>query len=166
MIEMQRLPKDEKYIAIISDLISSEVVLKMDNYIQHGTTTTLEHCINVSYSSYKYCEKHGLDSISAARAGLLHDMFLYDWHDKSRGIKRYYHGFTHGFNAFKNAKEYFVLNKIEEDAIKNHMWPLTLLPPRTKVGYVVQWCDKKCGIMETRGIDILEDENENHNSHR
>ena len=53
----------------------------MDKYIQHGSTTTLDHSIAVSYLAYRLARKLDLDYISVARAGLLHDFYLYDWHD-------------------------------------------------------------------------------------
>jgi uncharacterized protein len=47
----------------------------MDNIRQHAAgVSCLDHCIFVSYVSFVACKHLGLDSTSAARAGLLHDM--------------------------------------------------------------------------------------------
>ena len=35
------------------------------------------------------------------------------------------------------------LNKKERNIILRHMWPLTIIPPRYKEAWIVQYCDKK-----------------------
>lgn len=143
------LDKSSEYYSLVSDLIENEVVLEMKNYIQHGTTTCYQHCLNVSYYSYKVCKKLGLDKESAARAGLLHDLFLYDWHHHS--IKKPFlqkHGFTHPKKALDNANKYFNINNVEEDMILKHMFPLTLKLPKYKETYVIILVDKICCIAE------------------
>jgi uncharacterized protein len=44
--------------------------------------------------------------------------------------------------AVANAKKYFSINEIEEDIIKKHMWPLTLIPPKYKESFIVSFADK------------------------
>ncbi|MEG2054152.1 MAG: HD family phosphohydrolase, partial [Oscillospiraceae bacterium] len=97
------LPKDEVYLSCISDLLENKYVVKMNSFIQHGHTTCLMHCVSVSYRSYCCARAFGLDYKSAARAGLLHDLFLYDWHKLQ---KNSWHGFTHPAIALKNANEH------------------------------------------------------------
>ena len=140
-----------EYYNIIKDMIETEKVKSMDNFIQHGSTTTLEHCISVSYASYRIAKKLKLDYISVARAGLLHDFFLYDWHKlppEKRLFKK--HGFTHPGIALKNAQEQFHLNKKEKDIIIKHMWPLTFTKvPRYKESILVSLVDKYISTKET-----------------
>jgi uncharacterized protein len=52
----------------------------MEKFIQHSDVSCLEHCMSVSYNSYLICRRLGLNYQAAARGGLLHDLFLYDWH--------------------------------------------------------------------------------------
>jgi uncharacterized protein len=85
-----------------------------------------------------------LDYRSAARGGLLHDYFLYDWHHAPYKL----HGFKHPNRALKNAQNDFDLNKIEIDIIKKHMWPLTVTPPRYLESLIVGMVDKGCTISE------------------
>ena len=141
--------KDKIYMDQVYDILQSKPFKRMDNFIQHGTTTTLKHCLNVSYVSYKICKTLGFDYVSAARAGLLHDLFLYDWHECAKKTGNHFHGFTHPRVALNNAKKYYDLNKVEEDIIVKHMWPLTVIPPKYKEGYVVMYADKYCGFLET-----------------
>lgn len=149
--KLSDIENDEEYLECIKDLLCNEAVKSMDNYIQHGTTTTLDHCLTVSYISYKIAKKFNLDARSTARAGLLHDLFLYDWHkviEKKPLFKK--HGFTHPQVALKNACKYFNLNNIEKDIISKHMWPLTFRHvPKYKESIIVTTVDKYCSTKET-----------------
>lgn len=141
--------RDKEYLDCVYDILISPVFQKMNDYIQHGTTTTLKHCLDVSYVSYKICKSYGFDYRSAARGGLLHDLFLYDWHGYARRTGNYFHGFTHPRVAHHNATHYFDLTDKEQDIILKHMWPLTIVPPKNIEGYVVMYADKYCGLLET-----------------
>ena len=141
----ERCFSNEDYTACISDLISHEMVWSMKNYMQHANISCLEHSFYVSYVSYTVCKRLKLDYISAARGGLLHDFFLYDWHGTGmKGI----HGLKHPRIALQNANKYFDLNKIEKDIICKHMWPLTIIPPTRKEAFIVMLADKYCACME------------------
>jgi uncharacterized protein len=85
------------------------------------------------------------DYLSAARGGMLHDFFLYDWHITKHGGL---HGFTHSAAALENADRLFCLNDLEKDIILKHMWPLTIRMPRYKESFVVLIIDKYCASME------------------
>ena len=138
------------YYNAISDLIVSDVVLSMDKYIQHGSTSTLDHCIRVSYRSYKIAKLFKMDYKSAARAGLLHDLFLYDWHLEPRKKLFEKHGYTHPKKALVNATNNFDLNIKEKDIILKHMWPLTLKSvPMYKESFLVSMIDKYSSCGET-----------------
>ena len=106
---------DNEYLECVSELLENDSVQSMRKYIQHGTTTTFDHCVAVSYESYKIAKKMGMDYRSVARAGLLHDLFLYDWHKNPEKKPLFQkHGFTHPFRALKNASDLFDLNDIEK----------------------------------------------------
>lgn len=135
-----------EYISCIEDLIQDEIIDSLNGFTQHGSVTCFDHSLSVSYYSYVVCRLLHLDYRSAARGGLLHDLFLYDWHkSKLIGGK---HGFTHPYTALRNAKEHFLLNKMEKDIIVKHMWPLTILLPRYKEAYVVSFVDKYIALRE------------------
>lgn len=137
---------DSEYEKCIGDLIKNETVCSMKDFIQHNNVTCLKHSIYVSYISYHICRYLNLDYRSAARGGLLHDLFLYDWHTTkpTDGL----HGFVHPYIALENARKHFILNEIEIDIIEKHMWPLTLKIPKYKESFVVLFVDKYCALME------------------
>lgn len=130
----------EEYYACVEDMINHDAVRSMKQYNQHRGVDCLQHCLNVSFRSYLICRRLGLDHRSAARGGLLHDFFLYDWHKENPygGL----HGFRHPKIAAMNAGLYFALTPKEHDVIKKHMWPLTLALPRHAETFVVVIVDK------------------------
>lgn len=150
-IKLEKILSDQDYYNCIKDVFHSDPVKLMDTFIQHGNITTLEHCVNVSYQSYKIAKMLHMDYKAAARAGLIHDMFLYDWHGYSKSEPLFQkHGFSHPQKALDNAKEYFELSKKEEDIISKHMWPLTLSKvPKYKESFVVSFVDKYVACKET-----------------
>lgn len=147
------LPEDEAYLAEVADLLENETVQSMANYVQHGVTSCLQHCISVSYRSWCSCKRYGLDARAAARGGLLHDLFLYDWHKHKPAAGEAMHGFTHARTALENAEKEFDLTEVEREIILKHMWPLTLNPPKYKEAYIVVWHDKACSLRETFGLN-------------
>lgn len=144
---MKFFPSFREYANCVEDLLQSPIVLSMDNYRQHGDISCLQHSIFVSYISFLFCRKVGWDYRSAARGALLHDLFLYDWHDTD--LTGILHGFTHPITALNNANTHFSLNQMEQDIIKKHMWPLVLSLPSYKESFVVSFADKYCAIAET-----------------
>lgn len=98
---------DIDYLDSIGDLISYPLVRSMKNYIQNGDVDCLEHSLYVSYYSYLVCRRINLNYRCAARGGLLHDFFLYDWHIK--GSHKGLHGLNHPRSALRNAKKVFCL---------------------------------------------------------
>lgn len=130
----------DEYLSCVSEMLENSEVRSMRNYAQHRHVDCLKHCLNVSYTSFLICRLLGLNSRAAARGGLLHDFFLYDWHEGNPygGL----HGFTHPGVAAENAERRFDLTDREKDVIKKHMWPLTLSMPKYPESYVVILTDK------------------------
>ena len=140
------------------DIILSSDALEMKQFTQHGTTSVFEHCVSVAKFSLLFSyflEKTihlKVDRDSLVRGALLHDYFLYDWHD--RRPERRIHGFTHPGIALHNADRDFELNDIERDIIGKHMFPLTVVPPRYRESVIVCLADKWCALCETFRIDV------------
>lgn len=149
--DKEKIFQDKEYMEIVKDLIINEIVLKMKLYRQHFNVSCFDHCLYVSYNAYLICKKHNLDYKSVARAGLLHDLFLYDWRKRENGRKGY-HAFTHGKTALENAMKITNLNNKEKDIIKNHMWPVTLKLPKYKETFVVTYVDKRIAIAEKKVV--------------
>lgn len=140
---------EREYLSHIQDLMDHDKVRSMSRYTQHGDTSCLEHSLQVSFTSFRMARRLGLDAAAAARGGLLHDFFLYDWHEKKKDSGRQgLHAFTHPKAALANARAHFPLGKKEEDIIVKHMWPVTLALPRYRESYLVILADKWCAMTE------------------
>ena len=71
-------------------------------FIQHGDVTVYAHVTSVARASLSFAERLGragisVDRASLLRGALLHDYFLYDWHDPDPSHRL--HGFRHPFFA-------------------------------------------------------------------
>lgn len=133
----------------VQSLSEKSHLKRMEKYTQHGNTSCLLHTIAVAYYSIKIAEFFGMNyrKRDLIRGALLHDYFLYDWHDRAKG--RNIHGFTHPTTALNNADRDFTLTMIERDIIKKHMFPLTIVPPKCREGWIVCLVDKGCSLYET-----------------
>lgn len=141
---------EEEFWECIEDLAKHPVVLRMKLYPHHGTTNCYQHCLHVAYYNYVWCRFLHLDARSAARGGMLHDLFLYDWHTHAKETGKRFHGLTHPKTALSHACRLFDLNSIEKDVIWAHMWPVTLFSiPHTKEGWITTLTDKYCGTFES-----------------
>ena len=139
-----------EFYTLVQDLISNKTVQKMKEFRQHYDTSTYEHCFYVAYMSYKICKKLGLDYKAAARAGILHDLFLYDWRNSSKllNLERK-HAFIHPKIALENASKLFTLTDKEKDIIVKHMWPVTLALPKYPESFIVTFVDKYSALQES-----------------
>lgn len=139
-----------EFCTLVQDVISNKTVQHMKDFRQHYDTNTFEHCFHVAYISYKICKKLGLDYKAVARAGMLHDLFLYDWRQSGKllNLERK-HAFIHPQIALQNASKLFDLNKKEQDIIVKHMWPVTLRFPRYLESFIVTFVDKYSALQES-----------------
>lgn len=141
---------EQRFEELISVYRESPIINQMNEYIQHGNTTTLEHCENVAWISFLINRKLHLnaDEKQLIEAAILHDLYLYDWHDKDPARKL--HGFNHAELACRNAVKYFDIPEPEQKAIKSHMWPLNITKiPSNKAAIIICIADKYCAIAET-----------------
>ena len=65
-------------------------------------------------------------------------------------------GFCHPAIALKNARKEYNINIRQADIIIKHMWPLTIIPPLCREGWIVTMADKYCSTLETLSIRIGE----------
>ena len=90
-------------------------------------------------------------TLTAARAGLLHDLYLYNARDR-----RNYQGhqcFAHPKAALRNARALCgELTPKEENIILSHMWPLARKMPRSREAVLITVVDKICATAEAMHI--------------
>lgn len=147
VLSKKDLTKTEYY-EHVKDLLSDSHVQGLKAFSHHYHTTRFEHSLNVSYYNYLVCRFLRLDAKSAARAGLLHDLFFYDHREHTPVEGEGWHGVGHPKVAFFNASELFPLNEKEADMIINHMWPISPRLPRYREGFIITFVDKFCATAE------------------
>ena len=124
------------------DILSHPRYIEMKGYNHHGTVSCHYHSVFVAYMTYKACCHSDCNTVEATRAALLHDFYLYDWHIVKHDE---YHAFYHPKEARKNAEKYFGrLTDLQTDMILAHMWPMHLMPPKSKEGMILTAADKIC----------------------
>jgi uncharacterized protein len=136
------------------DILAHDNFLSMQNYYQHGSVSTWQHVLRVAYFALEINKKMHLhcNRRDLVRGALLHDYFLYDWHDHAAELNEHpkLHGFYHPTIALKNAKKDFDLTALECEIIYKHMWPLTLTHvPTKREAWVVSMADKWASFYET-----------------
>lgn len=146
-----RLKKDEqaRFDALAQKYISDPTVQSMKNFVQHGDTSTFDHCVSVAQTCLALNERLslGADEKALVSAAMLHDFYLYDWHEKAAWHK--WHGFHHAHTAAVNAKEILNLGDTECRAIESHMWPLNITKiPMSRTAWIICLADKCCAVSE------------------
>lgn len=121
---------------------------EMNKFMAHSDITCLMHVEKVAEEAYKFAKKHKINvNYSDLLAGaLLHDYYLYDWHNSPVS----WHGFRHNKIAMENAIRDFKINKRVQNIVYSHMFPLTFWAiPKTKEAWIVTMMDKKVATIET-----------------
>ncbi len=133
-----------EYYNCVKDILHSDEVQRLDSFSQHAHVSRLNHSISVSYYSFMLCKKLGLDARAAARGGLLHDLFFYDWRDK---VEMGWHVVVHPIRALENAEKLCELTPREKEIIVKHMFPFCRLPKYPET-HIVSLMDKVCACSE------------------
>ncbi|MGI6755490.1 MAG: HD domain-containing protein [Atopobiaceae bacterium] len=139
---------------IVQPYLAQDCVQQMGSYIQHGSVTTLAHTLRVASTCYIWSQwlSHTFNLIlnvnDLVAGALLHDLYLYDWHDRS--TSKPHHATKHPLYAEKNAREKLHVNEHVCAIIRTHMWPLPpTRVPASKEALLVCVADKWCSLEET-----------------
>jgi uncharacterized protein len=138
--------KDLEYMNLVDDILEHEEFKKTKNITHHGLNR-FDHCLRVSYYSYKVSKLLKLGYKDVARAGLLHDFFFVD----NSGVdttKRLDVLINHPKYALINSKRYFELTEKEENIITSHMFPVALKAPRYAESWIVDLVDNIVAVCE------------------
>lgn len=140
----------EIVIAFGDDILTSPVFAAEDNARHHGDTTTLEHSLLVALLACRLARRKALanriDMKLLIRAALLHDLYLYDWHNQHEHNRM--HGFKHPRIAAANAVSLIGERDASViSAIETHMFPLTIRSvPKHWISWILCVADKEAAI--------------------
>lgn len=140
--------ESEKMFYYGSRILFSDGMAFEKTLTHHGSGTCFEHSVNVALKSLEIAKRlpMSVDEKSLVVGALLHDYFLYDFHEDAS--LRMSHGFVHAEVALKNACRDFNLNDIEKDIIYKHMFPLNVRKPKYIESWIVCVADKMCAAKE------------------
>ncbi len=166
-------PLFDEWFLITEDILLNDEFQKRKLFKHHHNLSVWDHSILVSFKAYIVSKYLKADGRICAIAGLLHDFYEQAWLynedleliDDGKYLKEFnirkplfkMHGFTHGKVASENYIKYFpeLENKRVTDAIKRHMFPLTLIPPRYKEGFIITAIDKWNSVREMPSITVV-----------
>lgn len=140
----------QKIHQILKQYQEDSKVQSMHGFVQHGRTSTYEHCMNVVKLSF-WINKHL--HLSANERALLTGALLMIFICMT-GMRRV--PGTDGMDSVtlpvhgKNARRHFPMGAKEENIIRSHMWPL--IPwqiPKSREAVIVCLADKCCSLYET-----------------
>ncbi|MBR2802472.1 MAG: HD domain-containing protein [Erysipelotrichaceae bacterium] len=140
--------KDREAEEILKEIKNDIHVQRMKTFLQHGRISTYKHCENVARTSDRLDRIFRLhaDREVLLKGAMLHDFFLYDWHEPGHGL----HGLTHPEKAARNAGYHLQADERIQHVIRSHMWPLTLRAlPRSREAWIVCIADKFESLKET-----------------
>ncbi len=137
----------EEFFNCVRPLLDSGQVRAMKRWRHHFSVTCWEHSVFVSWVAFRLARRWGWDARAAARAGLLHDLYLYDPFDKTAHPGS--QCLDHPEFALRNARALCPdLSEREQNAIVSHMFPLAVHLPRCREAWVVNLADKLCATIE------------------
>ena len=141
-------PHRGEFFNLTGDILLHSEFNKLKGFFHHSDHI-YDHVVRVAYISYSIARVLGLDYKAAARGGLLHDFFLYDWRErKAKDASKSLHGKEHPYIALENAQKYFEVSELEADIIVKHMFPKTRPMPRYRESFVVSLSDKIAAVYE------------------
>ena len=153
-------PFFDEWYGYVEKILLNDEFQKRKLFPHHHNISVWDHSILVSFRSFIMSKIFNADSRNTAIAGLLHDFYPWSWMysedledlDGGKYLVEVYakhslfemHAFTHGEAAALNYVKFFpeLENSRITNAIKRHMFPLTVIPPKNKEGFIISLVDK------------------------
>ena len=158
---------------LVEKILLSDEFQKRKIFVHHHNMSVWDHSTLVSFKSFLMARMFGADARVCAIAGLLHDFYDQAWistpdiEKLDGGIHATYmkqkksffqkHGFVHARNAVDNYLKYFpeYENKKVTNSILRHMFPLNIIPPRYKEGWIITYVDKVNSAREMPSLKVV-----------
>ncbi len=106
-----------RFITVFLIFLKVKKFKKLGDITHHIYTTRLQHSLNVAYYNYIICNFFGFNAVSAARAGLMHDLFYYNRKERVKHKGEKSHCAHHPVLGAENAREVFDISLLEHDII-------------------------------------------------
>lgn len=148
---LERYWEEEEFKGFFHDLLAESGLERINEYVQHGSTTRLLHSLAVAYYSYRLARFTRLSFHwqELVRGALLHDYFLYDAQDGDPARKG--HWTRHPHIAAENAKQEMDLTPIERIPSAATCSPSPSSRPNTGRAWWSLWWTKPARCMSSSG---------------
>ena len=166
-------PMFEEWYEIVEKILLSDEFQKRKLFMHHHDMSVWDHSTLVSFKAFLLARLFGADAKVCAIAGVLHDFYDQAWISTPEieklddGIHATYmkqkkkffekHGFIHARKAVENYLKYFpeYENKRITNSILRHMFPLNIIPPRYKEGWIITYVDKINSVRELPSLSVV-----------
>lgn len=140
---------NNEYLQIVENIFQNRNFNKLKEETHHHNSNRYNHCVEVSYKTYKLCKKLHLDYKSATKAALLHDFFFNDEFENKKDSL-----LNHPKKAKENAMKITNLTEKEQNIIESHMYPIGKKMPKHIESVIVDLVDDYVALKEKLGGDI------------
>ena len=159
-------PFFDEWYGHVKDILLSDEFQRRKLFPHHHNMSVWDHSVLVSFRAFIMAKIFNADQRITAIAGLLHDFYPWSWMyskdledlDDGKYLVECYtkhslfkkHGFTHAKAAAENYVKFFpeLEDKKITNAIKRHMFPLNIVPPRYKESFLITIVDKVNSVHE------------------
>lgn len=172
-------PFFDEWYEYVKEILLHDEFQKRKLFPHHHEMSVWDHCILVSFRAFVMAKIFNADERITAIAGLLHDFYPWSWMyskdledlDDGKYLVEVYtkhplfkrHGFTHARAAAENYVKFFphLEDKKITNAIKRHMFPLNIVPPRYKESLLITIVDKVNSVHELPSPTFVADKIKN-----
>ncbi len=140
------------------DIIRSDRFEKARTVSHHIKYTVAVHSVEVAMYALllarwlnRHHITHKVNERDLVRAALLHDIGMTE--DSVHSSPSYRRAFSHPKEGNRIARDEFHLNQIQLNAIRRHMWPIGIIPPRHVIGWILTVADNMSSFNE--GLNML-----------
>ena len=142
---VSRREEELEFVRIAAPLLEHPIVEKLACYRHHRSASRLEHSIDVAWLSYRCRPLSFPGPCRGGTGGAFTRSVLLRLY--RRGAPTAYFPSPRSFRWQMPARLPSLSGK-EEDIIKKHMWPLTLVPPCYAESWIVCFADTCCSIKD------------------
>lgn len=133
------------------DILSSGRFQKAKRVRHHKKFNVAAHSMQTAVYGARLCgwlNRHGakIDKRDVIRACLLHDIGMTE--DQVHDSVQYRKAFAHPKKSVEIAAAEYGANEVQLDAVRRHMWPICVIPPKHVAGWLVVAADKMASCKE------------------
>ena len=137
------------------DILQSERFKKGSDVTHHKNYSVAFHSLNAARYAVQIANWLARKGVrvnlrNVIRGSLLHDIGMTE--DQVHGSPSYRKAYSHPKASVEIAKKEFEADEAQCDAIRRHMWPVCIIPPKHIEGWIILAADKCSSILEVKDV--------------